>query len=116
MSRAPVERLQDIVHSASLAIRHTKAFTSGSVDADTFQDAALFRLAVVCEAASHLPPEVQALAPEIPWADIRGMRNYIVHSYWQIDFSIVVDTIEKDLAPLLAAVERLLPLAGRSES
>jgi uncharacterized protein with HEPN domain len=44
------------------------------------------------------------------------MRNYIVHSYWQIDFSIVVDTIERDLAPLLAAVECLLPLAGRSES
>jgi uncharacterized protein with HEPN domain len=116
MSRAPVDRLHDIVHSAHLAIRHARASATGSADADAFRDAALFRIAIVCEAASHLPPEVQALASEIPWPEIRGMRNYIVHSYWQIDFSIVVDTIERDLAPLLAAVERLLPLAGRSES
>jgi len=75
----------------------------------------LFRLAVVCEAATRLAPEVQALAPEIPWRKIRAMRTYIVHGYWQLDFAVVVDTIERDLPVLRAAVIRLLEMIERTE-
>ncbi len=80
------------------------------------RDAALFRLAVVCEAASHLPPDLQALAPEVLWSDIRGMRNYIVHSYWQIDFASVLDVLRNDLGPLGTAVERLMAIVQSHDS
>lgn len=77
------------------------------------RDAALFRVCVVCEAASQLPAEIQALAPEIPWQKIRTMRNRIIHSYWQIDFVIVVDTVANDLEPLKVAARRLIELVDR---
>jgi uncharacterized protein with HEPN domain len=114
MSRSTVDRLRDIIHSANLAAHHT-----GNLDATSLaaaagaRDAVLFRISVVCEAASRLPADVQALAPEIPWGKIRNMRNHIIHGYWQIDFAIVVDTIATDLAPLKAAVQRLATLIER---
>jgi uncharacterized protein with HEPN domain len=116
MSRPAVDLLRDIVVSVALAKHHAVGLDAKSLaDAAERRDAVLFRLAVVCEAASRLPPEIQALAPEIPWANIRDMRNYIVHSYWQIDFGIVIDTIQNDLGPLSAAVERLIPIVARGD-
>ena len=117
MSRPPIDRLRDIISSAALAQRYAADLERTSpAQADERRDATLFRLAVVCEAASHLPPDVQALAPEILWSDIRGMRNYIVHSYWQIDFTIVVDVLRNDLGPLGTAAERLMAIIQSHES
>jgi uncharacterized protein with HEPN domain len=115
MSRSALDRLHDIVDAADLVTRD-----AGSHDATTLaatagsRDAALFRLLVVCEAASQLPSEIKALAPEVPWPQMRGMRNEIVHGYWQIDFAVVADTINHDLEPLKLAVQRLIALMDRS--
>jgi len=116
MSRSAIDRLHDIVLSAQLVRRHAegldaKAFGSN----EERRDAALFRLAILCEAATHLPADIQAIASEIPWADIRGMRNYIIHSYWQIDFGVVLDTIRNDLEPLMAASTRLISILEHAE-
>jgi uncharacterized protein with HEPN domain len=114
MSRSTADRLRDILHSADLAVPH-----AGDLNAETLaatampRDAALFRISVVCEAASQLPVEIQALAPEIPWPNIKNMRNRIIHSYWQIDFVIVVETIANDLEPLEAAARRLIEVVNR---
>ena len=109
MSRSAIERLQDIVASADLAARHAGDLDAAALAATPgSRDATLYRLAVVCEASSQLPAELKALAPEIPWPQIRATRNYIVHGYWQIDFRIIVDTLSHDLGPLQAAANRLL--------
>jgi uncharacterized protein with HEPN domain len=113
MSRSVTDRLSDIIHSADLAAQHAHGLSADSlaIVADR-RDAALFRLAIIGEAVSHLPTEIQALAPEIPWNDIKSMRNHVVHGYWQIDFRIVVETIAVDLDPLKAAASRLISLIG----
>src|SRR5882724_8081161 len=106
MSRSTIDRLQDILHSAELVLAHAGGRDAGALALETVpRDATLFRLAVVCEAASRLPTDIQALAPEIPWRQIKNMRNEIVHGYWQIDYTVVVDTIRTDLAPLTTAVQ-----------
>ncbi len=111
MSRSAVDRLRDIVHSADLVAHHASNRGANELAAAAGpRDAALFRIAVVCEAAARLAPEVQALAPQIPWGKIRNMRNRIIHGYWQIDFAIVVDTIKNDLEPLKTAAQRLMTL------
>jgi uncharacterized protein with HEPN domain len=114
MSRPVLDRLKDIVHSAELAASHTDA--DGLAREPQRSDAALFRIAVIGEAASQLPAEVQALAPEIPWPKVRGMRNHIIHGYWQIDLEDVAETIALDLEPLKAAANRLIGLIERTES
>jgi len=47
-------------------------------------------------------------APEIPWAKIRGMRNILVHEYWQIDEEIVYNVARDDAELLAASLDRLL--------
>ena len=116
MSRSVADRLRDIVQSAELAARHVGDLNATALSAAAVpRDAALFRLAVVCEAASRLPTEIQGLAPDIEWQKIRNMRNLIVHSYWQIDFSIVVDTFIADLPRLNAEALRLLALVEQND-
>jgi len=117
MSRSTVDRLRDIIESAELAAQHAAAHNAEALAATPGpRDAVLFRFSVVCEAASRLPNEIQALAPEIEWLKIRNMRNLIVHSYWQIDLAIVVDAITNDLPQLCDAVHRLMALVERNES
>ena len=116
MSRSVANRLRDIVHAAELAAEH-----AGGLDAEALatlhgpRDAALFRIAIIGEAVSHLPPDVQALAPEIPWNRIKGMRNHVIHAYWQIDFITVAQTIALRLDPLTAAAKRLIGMIERAE-
>ena len=117
MSRSAVDRLKDMIHSAGLAGRHAGGLDASALEAAGLpRDAVLFRIANIGEAASQLPAEVQALAPEIPWNQIKNMRNHIIHGYWQIDFQVVAETIEFDLEPLTATANRLIVLIERSEA
>jgi uncharacterized protein with HEPN domain len=68
----------------------------------------LRHLQIIGEAARALPEEVRALAPEIPWSNIIGMRNILVHGYFEIDTDIVWNTATRDVPALKPAMERLL--------
>jgi uncharacterized protein with HEPN domain len=117
MSRSAADRLKDIIHSAELAGRHARGLDARALAAaDQQRDAALFQIAVIGEAASHLPAEIQALAPEIPWVRVKDMRHHIVHGYWQIDLEVVALTVEHRLDPLRAAAKRLIDLIERAET
>jgi uncharacterized protein with HEPN domain len=114
MSRSVIDRLKDIIRSAELAARHAGGLDAASLGlANQPRDAALFRIAVIGEAALRLPAEVRALAPEIPWNQVKDMRNHIIHGYWQIDFEVVAETIVLDLGPLKATANRLIELIER---
>lgn len=47
-------------------------------------------------------------APKIPWSQIVGMRNRLVHAYFQVDLAIVWEIVEGDLPPLKQQVEEML--------
>jgi uncharacterized protein with HEPN domain len=65
-------------------------------------------LQIIGEAARALPEEVRAMAPDIEWAKIIGMRNVLVHGYFDIDLDIVWNAAERDVPALKPLVERLL--------
>jgi uncharacterized protein with HEPN domain len=68
----------------------------------------LLHLQIIGEAARALPGEVRALDPEIPWSEIIGMRNILVHGYFDIDTDIVWEAATRDVPAIKPAVERLL--------
>jgi uncharacterized protein with HEPN domain len=68
----------------------------------------LRHLQIIGEAARAVPEEVRRLAPDIPWPKIIGMRNILVHGYFEIDTDIVWDAVQQDVPRLRAAVEALL--------
>ena len=62
----------------------------------------------IISGARALPADVQALAPEIPWSQIVGMRNVLVHGYFDIDTDIVWNAATRDVPAIKPAVQRLL--------
>jgi len=63
---------------------------------------------IIGEAATHVPEETRGKAPQIPWGDIIGMRNRLIHGYWQVDIDRLWDTVTSDLPVLMEEVARLL--------
>ena len=64
---------------------------------------------VIGEAARRVSNDVREAHPEIPWADIVGMRSKIVHDYMNVDEDIVWEVVTRDLPALVAALEKVTP-------
>ncbi|MBV9774712.1 MAG: DUF86 domain-containing protein [Gemmatimonadetes bacterium] len=64
---------------------------------------------LIGEAASRVSQPFRDAHPEIPWRAIIGMRNRLVHDYRGIDLSRVWDIVQRDLPPLIDALDRLIP-------
>jgi uncharacterized protein with HEPN domain len=105
-----VFRIQDILE----AIAKIQRYVSG-VDFETFEndeeimDAVIHNLTVIGEAANHIPIEVTGRNPEIPWRQMIDLRSFAIHSYWNLLPSVIWDTIQNDLPPLIDPLRKLLP-------
>jgi uncharacterized protein with HEPN domain len=75
----------------------------------------LMRLAIerllqnIGEAVRRLSPDFRAAHPEIPWQDIVGQRNVLVHEYSRIDHNLVWLTATSEIPDFIVALEALLP-------
>jgi uncharacterized protein with HEPN domain len=63
-------------------------------------DAVVRNLEVIGEAANHVPDKVQDRYPEIPWSKMKGIRNILIHEYFEVDLEVVWNTVRKDLPGL----------------
>jgi uncharacterized protein with HEPN domain len=75
---------------------------------DVAQLATLHLIQRLGEAASRLTAEFRGAQPELPWGEMIGMRNRIVHSYDDLDPEIIWRIASEDVEPVIAAVERIL--------
>ncbi len=64
---------------------------------------------IVGEAAVNISEEGRRELPNIPWKSITGMRNRIVHAYFDIDYEIVWETVTLRLPELIAELEKIIP-------
>lgn len=76
------------------------------------QDAVVRNLQTLTESSQRLSAESKALAPSIPWRELSGFRNVVVHGYLGLDADIIWSVVERELPALRAAVDRLLALNG----
>jgi len=60
-------------------------------------------------AARKISQETKNAHPDIPWKDITGMRNRLIHEYFRIDIEKVWDTVRKDIPVLITIIEPLVP-------
>jgi len=72
------------------------------------QDGVIRNLEVIGEATKNLSEDLRTANPSIPWRQIAGMRDVLIHDYLKVNLSRVWRTVESDLPPLDAAVQRLL--------
>ena len=65
-------------------------------------------LEIISEAANKVSAETRSQSNTIPWQDISGMRNRLIHAYFDVDLDVVWSTVTKDLPSLKAELDRLL--------
>lgn len=102
-------RLQHMLDYAQEAYAFGQKRSRADLDSDRLLDLGLLHLiTLIGEAANYLTSEEQARYSEIPWPEIVGMRNRLVHGYDMVDYDILWITVTEDLPPLIAALEKIL--------
>lgn len=105
MSRTDVRRLEDVLAAAAAITHHLER---GPLDDGLVFDAVRVRLIEIGEAVKGVSDEVRALAPDVPWKDVAGMRDVLAHRYFDASHGIVEHTVRHDVPELVDAVRRLL--------
>ena len=63
---------------------------------------------IIGEAAARVSKDERERCPTIPWDDVVGMRNKLIHGYDLIEFAVVFDTVKVDLPPLVAQLDAII--------
>ena len=63
---------------------------------------------IIGEAAVAVSAETKDANPQVPWRPMIAVRNRLIHAYFAIDFTVVLETAHHDLPPLIAAVEAIV--------
>jgi uncharacterized protein with HEPN domain len=101
--------LRDMLDHARRAVAAVAGKERSDLETDFVLAAALERfIEVIGEAATKISAETKTSAPQIPWREIVGMRNRLVHGYASVDHDIVWDVVSGDLADVIEALEALL--------
>jgi uncharacterized protein with HEPN domain len=97
-----------MLEAARDAAKFVSDRSRSDLDSDRMLSFALIRLLeIVGEAARGISPALRAAHPEIPWARVAGMRDRLIHGYFDVNLDVVWETITRDLPELAAKVERI---------
>ncbi len=77
--------------------------------------ACLKSLEIIGEASRNISEDLKKAHPEIPWRQMTGMRNKLVHHYFGVDWEIVDDVLKNELPGLRSSVLQVLSELGNSE-
>jgi uncharacterized protein with HEPN domain len=100
-------RLNDMLEAIERIRRQSDKGRAAFDGDELVQTWIVHHLQILGEAAARLSPAVRAPAP-VRWNAIVGMRNILVHTYFEIDREAVWRVVERDLGPLEAEIRRML--------
>jgi len=100
-----LEHMLDCLKRINEYTGHEKARFVGS---HLVQDAVIRNLQTLAESSQRLSKEIKGTEAHIPWRELNGFRNVIVHNYLGIDLGAVWLVVEQDLPPLSEALGRML--------
>ncbi|MCQ8186162.1 HepT-like ribonuclease domain-containing protein [Parvularcula maris] len=110
-SSRPEQRYRDILAEIAFIFDATRGMSFEVFKQDGFTRRAVERsYAIISEAAVKLGSDAEHLVPEIPWADIRGLRNLIRHDYGEIDYQTLWEILDSDLEELRRGCRKALAL------
>ena len=104
-------RLKHMLEAARSALAFAEGRSRSMLETDEMFAFALVRaIEIVGEAAARVTQSTRKLYPQIPWKNITGMRNKIVHDYFDVDYDVVWETVRLRLPELISELEKIVPL------
>jgi uncharacterized protein with HEPN domain len=102
-------RMQHMLDAAKEAVAFAQGHVRADLDNDRLLALGLLKcIEVVGEAAARVKRKTRTAYPQIPWADLIGLRNRLVHVYFAIDLDRVWDTVTTDFPPLISGLGKIL--------
>ena len=109
MRRDPA-RVLDMLIYARRALAYAEGVGFESFSSNRMQQDGIIRaLEVIGEAARGVSESFRREHPEVPWAQMSGLRNVIAHEYFRVDLAKIWDIIQNDLPRLIELIEPLVP-------
>jgi uncharacterized protein with HEPN domain len=111
------ERIEDYLQHIVEAIDHITGYvqeinSAAALERDHKTQAAIIRnIEIIGEAANRIhkqAPELIAAYPSLPWHEMRGMRNRMIHNYFDMNIDVLWGTVKKDLPKLKQQIDELL--------
>ena len=110
MRRDDTAYLLDMLLSARDAAEFAAGLTFPQFEqSQLHQNAILKAIEIIGEAAARISEETKQAHPGIPWPEIIGMRNRLVHAYFEVDLKRVWKTAQQDIPRLIDLIEPLVP-------
>ena len=102
-----------LLHDILEAAESIRDFTQGMsceafVDDDKTISAVLYKFAIMGEATKLLPDQVRAEYPDIPWRNIAGLRDKVIHGYIGVDYELLWETISKKIPVVIEGLHAIL--------
>jgi uncharacterized protein with HEPN domain len=103
-------RLRHMLDAATKAVRFAEGRDREDIenDEEPLADALVRLVSVIGEAASRVSPATRSEIRTIPWPDMIGMRNRLVHDYFDINLGILWATIQDNLPSLIQSLDLVL--------
>ncbi|MFP4655470.1 MAG: DUF86 domain-containing protein [Methanohalobium sp.] len=109
MKRDAITYLQDILDAANKVENFTSRYTYDQfLRDDKTQYAVMMAVEIIGEATKNIPQHIKDKYPSVPWKDISGMRDKIVHGYFSVDIEILWTTAKNNIPSLIPMIEQVL--------
>jgi uncharacterized protein with HEPN domain len=108
MKKDPIVFLGHILESIDLIESYSEDVDEIEFMRSTpLQDMLVRRIEIIGEAVKNLPEDLKREHPEIPWRDIAGLRDIIVHQYFGLDLELIWDVVKRDIPELKPRLKRI---------
>ncbi len=107
-NRDPRVYIEDILKAIGRIEEYTMKGKKEFLSDEMVEDAVIYQLAIIGEAASKLSLVLKKKYADIPWKDVIGLRSVIIHDYANINLLRIWNTVSKDLPPLKVTILQIL--------